>query len=196
MGKKQQNRETVIVSEKKVNAVLGSIILLIIFGILGVNLYFRFTDRHKGDGYEYVDGVITKKENRYSYIGRSKSSKTWITVEYTPKGSTAKRVFSGTDFSYDYLFRGETVRVYYKGGDPRENVFIAKYDWLVKDYLPAYKSYNIPLIVSCVLLIISIYFFVDDTKPKKKKNSIEAEFSVDPVTGKVYDRTHDRNIHG
>ena len=198
MGNNANNKEVTVISEKKVNMVLGIIHLLIVAVIIGLNLYFRFTDVHRGDGYEHVPGVITKREEQYTKIGRRTSSKTWITVRYKPKGTDRDREYSGTDFSYGFLYQGTVVRVYYKdnGDDPR-NVFIARYDWLVRDYLPADKSYNIPLIVAGVLLIIGIYYFTDNRKPKKKNsgnasNNVQIyledqRITIDPATGKMYE---------
>ncbi|MBO4450556.1 MAG: hypothetical protein J5777_08210 [Clostridiales bacterium] len=191
----QNNIQPTVVSAKKINVVLGIIHLLVVAIILGVNLYFRFTDVHKGDGYEYVDGVIVKREEKYSYIGRNRTSDTWITVRYTPKETGKQREYLGTDFSYGFLYTGTVLRVYYKmdGLHPRD-VFLAKYDWLVRDYLPADKSYNIPLFIAGALLMIGIYYFIDDNKAKNKdkiitgKTTLEQQgFAVDPNTGKIYD---------
>ena len=166
----QNNTQVKEISEKKINVVLGIIHIVIVLIIVGVNLYFRFTDVHRGDGFEYVEGVIVKREAKRSYIGRRRISDTWITVSYTPKGSSKKREFVGTDFSYGYLFTGDTLRVYYKpDGSKPDDVFLARYDWLVRDYLPADKSYNIPLIIAGVLLIIGIYYLSGDKKAKKTR---------------------------
>lgn len=172
---KKGNDQITTVSEKKVYVVLAVIHFVIALIIIGVNLYFRFTDVHRGDGYEYVDGVIVNREVKRSYIGRRRVSETWITVRYTPKGTDKKREFIGTDFSYGFLYDGTVLRVYYQdnGNDPRK-VFLARYDWLVRDYLPADKSYNIPLIIAGILLIIGIYYLADD-KPKKKNKKASAQ---------------------
>ncbi len=189
MGK-QNNQQVTVVSGSKVLVVLGVLHLLIAFGIAGVNLYFRFTDMHRADGYEYAEGVIIKREEKAHYIGARKSTDTWITVQYTPKGSDKKKTHSDTDFSYGFLYTGTPVRVYYKGDDPRD-IFFARYDWIVRDYLPADKSYNIPLIVAGILLIIGIYYLADNKKPKKGSAQAQPEFTVDPATGMVYSE----NLH-
>ena len=185
----QNNTQIKDVSEKKINVVLGIIHIVIVLIIAGTNLYFRFTDARKGDGFEYVEGVIVKREEKYSYIGRRRISDTWITVRYMPKEEERKREYIGTDFSYGFLYTGTRLRVYYKydGSNPKD-VYLARYDWLVKDYLPADKSYNIPLIVAGILLIIGIYYFVDIKKPQKRsgKNAPRADFIVDPETGKLH----------
>ena len=90
---KKGNDQITTVSEKKVYVVLAVIHFVIALIIIGVNLYFRFTDVHRGDGYEYVDGVIVNREVKRSYIGRRRVSETWITVKYTPKGTDKKREF-------------------------------------------------------------------------------------------------------
>ena len=53
-------------------------------------------------------------------------------------------------------------------GDDPDDVFLANYDWLARDYLPADKSYNIPLIIAGVLVMIGIYYLIDGNKAKKK----------------------------
>ncbi|MBP5775829.1 MAG: hypothetical protein J6W36_09055, partial [Clostridiales bacterium] len=175
------NTKSEVISEKKINVVLGIIHIVIVLIIIGTNLYFRFTDARKGDSFEYVEGVIVKREEKYSYIGRRRTSDTWITVRYTPKEEERKREYIGTDFSYGFLYTGTRLRVYYKydGSNPKD-VYLARYDWLVKDYLPADKSYNIPLIVAGILLIIGIYYLADNKKPKKKngKTASRSDFSV------------------
>ena len=191
----QNNVQNTFVSERKINVVLGIIHFLIVLIIIGINLYFRFTDIHRGDGYEHVPGVITKREESYTKIGRRTSSKTWLTVRYKPEGSDKEREYHGTDFSYGFLYKGTVVRVYYKmDGTVPSDVFIARYDWLVKDYLPADKSYNIPLIVAGILLLIGIYYIADNKKSKSKrkdpdyKPTLEEQgFAIDPNTGKIYD---------
>ena len=183
------NTQYSAVSEKKINVVLGIIHFVIVLIIIGTNLYFRFTDARKGDSFEYVEGVIVKREEKYHYIGRRRTSDTWITVRYTPKEEERKREYIGTDFSYGFLYTGTRLRVYYKydGSNPKD-VYLARYDWLVKDYLPADKSYNIPLIVAGILLIIGIYYLADNKKPKKKsgKTASRSDFSVDPETGEIH----------
>lgn len=178
MGK-NKNTEVTAVSDKTVYVVLGIIHLLIALAIVGTNIYFRFNDVHRGEGFDYVDGVITGRYETYKKIGRRKASDTTIIVRYTPEGSKKAREFRGTDFSYSYLFTGTTVRVYYKldGNIPRD-VFIARYDWLVKDYLPADKSYNIPLIIAGVVVLIGIYYLSGNNKKKKGKASPQQQQQV------------------
>ena len=73
----------------------------------------------------------------------------------------------------------DNTYTYYQddGNDPRK-VFLARYDWLVRNYLPADKSYNIPLIIAGILLIIGIYYLADD-KPKKKSAGLPERQSED-----------------
>jgi hypothetical protein len=165
----ENNTQSTDVTAKKITRVLGILHLLIALIIIAFNLYFRFTDVHKFDGFDHVEGVIVKREAKYSYIGRRRVNDTWITVRYTPEGTDKKREFIGTDFSYGFLYTGTVLRVYYKmDGDDPDDVFLANYDWLARDYLPADKSYNIPLIIAGVLVMIGIYYLIDGNKAKKK----------------------------
>ena len=59
---KKGNDQITTVSEKKVYVVLAVIHFVIALIIIGVNLYFRFTDVHRGDSYEYVDKEIENIE--------------------------------------------------------------------------------------------------------------------------------------
>lgn len=199
MGQNTQKQRIEVISEKTVNRVLGTIIFLTAIIVVGTNLYFRYTDRNKGKGYDYTEGVVTGFARREVWIGRNRRTEDTILVEYRPKYSEKPVTFSGNDFSYQFIRRGEVLRVYYKGTDPGD-AFIAKYDWLVKDYLPAYKSYNIPLIVAAILMTLGIYFFVDETK--KKSGGVVSNgpvyagepgsgITIDPVAGRMYDE----NLH-
>ena len=60
--------------------------------------------------------------------------------------------------AYEFIKEGDVVRIYFMENNPDE-AYAARKDWLTRKYLPAENSYNIPLIISAVLIIIGIYFF-------------------------------------
>ena len=69
--------------------------------------------------------------------------------------------------AYEYIRKGDVLRVYYEEDDPDE-AYPARKDWLTGKYLPAENDYNIPLIISVPLIAIGIYFFIDDENKKER----------------------------
>lgn len=166
--------------EMKFNRRIGAVLLLIVLLIVGINMYSRYRDIQRSKDYKYTVSMETKVTERSTKVGRRRSYEYSVWVKYSVDGDDMTYVFWDTDFSYEFLYDGQPLRVYYKEDDP-ENAYIAKKDWLTKKYLRADKSYNIPLVISGILLIIAIYFFIDDTKPKKKKTKGTDTGSSEPV---------------
>jgi hypothetical protein len=90
-----------------------------------------------------------------------------IKVEYVPEGENSAYTFWDYAHAYENIYVGDTLRIYYMADDPEE-AYAARQDWLTKKYLPADNHYNIPLIISGVLIIIGVFFFIDDDKKKKR----------------------------
>jgi hypothetical protein len=145
--------------------------LIIAILIISVNLICRFIGGSKARLYEYTDGVVIKaKEHKtYPFGGYGRPAYDYeIKVEYVPEGENRAYVFWDYSYAYENIDVGETLRIYYMKDDPDE-AYAARKDWLTSRYLPAENRYNIPLAISTVLIIIGIYFFIDNHKSRKKK---------------------------
>ena len=160
----------------KINRLIGTGFIVAAVLIICINMLCRVSGSRKGIGYEYVDGVVTKWVEKKSYpFGVKRPSYDYtIWVEYDPVGASHTYTMIDYSHAYEYVRKGDILRVYYRADDPDE-AFTAKKDWLTKEYLPAENDYNIPLIISVPLILIGIYFFIDDEKQKKKRSESRRE---------------------
>ena len=151
----------------KYNRIIGIGFIVIAVLIICINMACRYAGSRRSRGYEYVEGVVTRWEEKKSYPhGVTRPHYDYaIWVEYEPDG--ARHTYTLIDYShaYEYVRKGVALRVYYEEDDPDE-AYPARKDWLTGKYLPAENDYNIPLIISVPLTVIGIYFFIDDKKRK------------------------------
>lgn len=159
---KEYTDEEIDALGNKINRMIGFGFLIIAIILSSINMYCRFKDASKAEAYEYTDGAVIKADEHKSYpfggYGRP-SYEYEIKVEYLPKGEDRSYVFWDYSNGYENIYIGDTLRIYYKEDDPEE-AYAAKKDWLTKKYLPAENRYNIPLVISLVLIIIGIFFFI------------------------------------
>lgn len=172
-SEKEYTQEELDALGNKVNRMIGFAILIIAAIIISINLYCRFSDDSKAKDYEYTDGSVIKKEEykTYPFGGYGRPNYDYeIKVEYLPKGEDHTYIFWDYAHAYENIELGDILRIYYKEDDPEE-AYAARKDWLTKKYLPAENHYNIPLVISLVLIVIGIYFFLDDSKKSENKKS-------------------------
>ncbi len=145
-------------------------LLIIVVALFGLSLYQRYKDIGKNDGYSYVDArvveVSTQKKYRW-YKWRRRTTTTYIKVAYKPEGSDKYYEIGKNDLGPRII--NKPYRVYYKADDPKD-AYIAICDWLTREYVPADKSYDLPIaIAGYVILIALIYSLVS----KREKRSIK-----------------------
>lgn len=158
----------------KYNRIIGVGIIAVAILIISINMCCRFAGAIKSRHYEYTDGIVIKKEEYklYPFGANGRPNYNYeIKVEYVPEGESRTYTFWDYSHAYEFIDKGDTLRIYYMEDDPEES-YAAQRDWLTRMYLPAENSYNIPLVIAAVLIIIGIYFFIDDNKTKVKKKMI------------------------
>ena len=109
---------------------------------------------------------VHKKKYRW-YKWRRRTTTTYIKVAYKPEGSDKYYEIGKNDLGPRII--NKPYRVYYKADDPKD-AYIAICDWLTREYVPADKSYDLPIaIAGYVILIALIYSLVD----KREKRNIK-----------------------
>ena len=154
----------------KYNRIIGTVILIIAVIIIAVSVTLRYRACDKASGYEYTDGTITetKEIKTYPFGGYGRPNYDYrIHVEFTPEGQERPITFIDYSHEYEFLYAGDTVRIYYMADDPHE-AFVARKDWLTKSYIPQESNYDIPLVIAGVIIIIGVFFFIDDSKLRRK----------------------------
>ena len=163
---KEYTKEELDTLGNKINRMIGFAFLIIAMVIISINMFCRFAGALKAKPYEYTDGVVIKREEHktYPFGGYGRPDYNYeIKVEYVPEGEDRTYIFWDYSHAYEFINKGDTLRIYYMEDDPDES-YAARRDWLTRMYLPAENSYNIPLVISAVLIIIGIFFFIDDSK--------------------------------
>ena len=155
---------------RKANRVIALGFFVIAAIIISVNMLCRFAGINKAKQYEYTDGVVTRTEEKKSYpfggYGRPSYDYT-IWVEYQPEDEDYAFTLIDSSYTYEYIDKGDALRVYYRKDNPDE-AYAAKKDWLTRKYLPVENNYNIAVIIAEVLIIIGLFFFIGDIWKKAK----------------------------
>lgn len=167
---------------------VGLFFLIVFLAIIGINILCRYGDNRKLEKLEYTKGIVTSRSTYDEWIGRRRLIEDSITVEYTPKGSDDKLYFRDPDGPYDFIYEGDTLRVYYEKNDP-EDAFIAKKDWIIHEYVRADKFYEAAFIVSIFPLGIAIFFFIKELAVRR--NIRKGRFKLRKSDG-LYE---DENLH-
>ena len=155
----------------KANRIIGLGLFIIAAIIITVNMCCRIAGIRRAAGYEYVDGSVTKTEEKKSYpfggYGRPSYDYT-LWVEYQPEGEKKPYTLIDSSYTYEYIDKGDRLRVYYLKIDPDE-AYLAKKDWLTRQYLPAENNYNIAIIIAEVIILIGLFFVVGDMWKRARK---------------------------
>ena len=162
-------------------------VLLVAAIIFGIGFYFRYKDIRKADDYEYVKGTVTKTYTTSTKIGRKTNRDRHVVLKFKPKGQDKEYNASVDD---SWRFFGD-YRVYYKKNDYNDK-YVAIQDWLTREYIPDGKNYDVPVVISGILVLSALYLFIDAIRAKSraKKGTLKIK---KPVPGEpVY---ADPNLH-
>ncbi|MBP5655630.1 MAG: DUF3592 domain-containing protein [Clostridiales bacterium] len=167
------------------NRIVGTGALIVVVIIIVINLICRFVGIKQASDYVYTEGtVISTSEDKIPNPGvrrkRGRGNRYLysVTIAYTPPKEGYEMVYHGMAESYRYLREGQTLRVYYKEDSPYTS-YPAKLDWLTGQYLPADQSYNLPLVIAGVILVIGVALTADNRKSLKKLEKKKAEEQPD-----------------
>jgi len=145
--------------EEKFNKTVGKWMLRIAGIIFCINMLCRVIDAGKSMEYVQVSGTVTKTQTTDELHAGKKSYTYHVWVTYPIKGMDWPQYIS-EDYSFHLFSTGDSVPVLYRKDDFFE-AYIAKKDWITKAYLPAGKSYNIPLAISIVLMVVGFLFYAN-----------------------------------
>ena len=145
--------------------------LIIAAVLIGISLFQRYKDISKNREYSYADAILIEYNQQKTYRWRKRgpntTTRTYIKVAYKPEGSDKYYEIGKNDLGPRII--NKPYRVYYKADDPKD-AYIAICDWLTREYVPADKSYDLPIaIAGYVILIALIYSLVD----KREKRNIK-----------------------
>jgi len=145
--------------EEKFNKAIGRWMLRIAGIILCVNVLCRVADAARSMEYVQVSGTVTKTQTTDELHAGKRSYTYHVWATYPIQGMDWSQYIS-EDYSFDMFSTGDNVSVLYRKDDFFE-AYIAKKDWMTGAYLPVSKSYNIPLAISIVLMVVGSLFYTN-----------------------------------
>lgn len=127
-----------------------------LFGIAGIilciNVTCRMVDAGKSKEYVQVMGTVTMTQETSEWHAKKKSYDYYVWLDYQPQGHlNTYSIFES--YSFNLFSEGDSVPVLYRK-DAADKAYAAKKDWMTGAYLPVRKSYNMPLIIAVILLVI------------------------------------------
>lgn len=154
--RKMQKKE----EEEKFNKAIGKWMLRIAGIILCVNVLCRVVDAGKSREYVQVSGTVTKTQTTDELRAGKRLYTYHVWVTYPIQGMDWPQYISEKNSSFDMFSTGDHVPVLYRKDNFFE-AYIAKKDWMTGAYLPASKSYNIPLVISIVLMVVGFLLYAN-----------------------------------
>lgn len=146
--------------------IVGLVCIIICFAIVGINIFCRYNDNRKLRELEFTTGLVTSRGENIDYIGRKRLIEDSINVEYTPEGSWITHHFYDPDGPYDFIYKGDTLRVFYEKDDP-DKAYIAKTDWITGEYVRADINYETAFIIAIFPLFTGLFFFAEELTVRK-----------------------------
>ena len=164
---------------------VGVVFILIALLICGVNFICRFSDSHKYDTYEYTSGTVVR-------FNSSSSNEYSIDVEFYTDDSDEPFICHNSDVDYEFMRKGQKVRVYYDEDAPLR-CFVTKKDLLTGLYLPAETNYYWALYAALLPTIIGVYLIADYRKARKL--AIQGRLKPKKKVKSSKDPDYDPNLH-
>lgn len=151
------------IEERKFIRAIGKWVLGIAGIVFSINLICRFADAKESMEYIQVMGKVVKVQSTSEWTragGNSfEASSYGVWVDYQPQGDPLWYTITES-YSKKLFSEGETVPVLYQKGKVYK-AYVAKKDWITRAYLPVSKNYNMPFIISVVLLVIGFLFYTN-----------------------------------
>ncbi len=171
---------------------VAAVFILIAFLIVGINIGCRFSGNRKLEKYPHVEGIVTGNQVYTEHIGSKTRHRNSLTVEYYPEGSDMSLSWYDDDGPYEFMNKGDKLRVYYDPDSPSD-AFIAKKDWVTGIYIRADVFYDAAFIVAVWPLIIGWYLFADYSRAKKR--ALKGDLKAAKKVKCSADPDYDPNLH-
>ena len=171
---------------------LAAVFLLIAVLIVGINIGFRYHRNSKLEEYPHVQGVVVGDQVYSEHIGSKTRHRNSLSVEYYPKGSNMSLTWYDDDGPYEFIHKGDKLRVYYDPDDPSD-AYAAKKDWVTGVYVRADVFYDAAFILAFWPLSIGIFLLADFSRAKKR--ALKGELKPAKKVKCSADPDYDPNLH-